>query len=211
MSKIKIYNLDGKEVSEADLDASVFGVKANDELVSQAVRVQRARARHAIAHTKTRGEVSGGGKKPWKQKGTGNARAGSSRSPLWSGGGITFGPRNTRNYSLCLNVKAKRAALRVALSEIAQENKMVVVNDLAMKEISTKNFVSILEKLPIKEGKILIILDKVSKEVELSAANLAYVKIIKAENINVIDLLNYNFVIATTDALAKINQNLAKK
>ena len=207
MSKIKIYNLEGVESSEVAIDA-VLTVDENSNLISQAVRIQNANARNAIAHTKDRSEVSGGGKKPWKQKGTGNARAGSSRSPIWTGGGITFGPRNTRNYSLRLNSKMRQGALASVLSDIIKEKKFIVVKDFDLKEISTKKFVAILEKLPVEEGKILIIIDKINRELELSVANLSYVKVIKTENINVVDLLKYNYVLATADALTKITENL---
>ena len=208
MTKIKVYNLKGEETSDLSLEPSIFGVSENDNLVSQAVRIQLANARNAIAHTKTRGEVSGGGKKPWKQKGTGNARAGSSRSPIWTGGGVTFGPRNTRNYSLSINAKQRQGALATVLSEIAKNKKLVVVKDFALGQISTKKFVQVLEKLPIEEGKILIILDKINTEVELSAANLPYVKVIKTENINVVDLLKYNYILTSTEAMAKITENM---
>lgn len=207
MSKIKIYNLEGVESSEVAIDA-VLTADENSNLISQAVRIQNANARNAIAHTKDRSEVSGGGKKPWKQKGTGNARAGSSRSPIWTGGGITFGPRNTRNYGLRLNSKMRQGALASVLSDIIKEKKFIVVKDFDLKEISTKKFVAILEKLPVEEGKILIIIDKINRELELSVANLSYVKVIKTENINVVDLLKYNYVLTTADALTKITENL---
>lgn len=210
MSKIKIYNLDGTEASESNLDATVFAQGENDNLVSQAVRIQYANMRNAIAHTKTRGEVSGGGRKPWKQKGTGNARAGSTRSPLWTGGGVTFGPRNTRNYSLRFTSKMRQGALISVLSEIAANKRLIVVKDFAIKEISTKKFVQVLEKLPIVEGKILIILAKISPEVELSASNLPYVKVIKAENINVVDLMKYNYILTEVEVLAKLTKELGK-
>jgi large subunit ribosomal protein L4 len=207
MSKIKIYNLEGVESSEITVDA-VLTASENSNLISQAVRIQNANTRNAIAHTKNRGEVSGGGKKPWKQKGTGNARAGSSRSPIWKGGGVTFGPRNTRNYSLRLNSKMRQGALASVLSDIIKENKFIVVQDFDLKEISTKKFIAILGKLPVEDGKILIILDKINRELELSVANLQYVKVIKTENLNVVDLLKYNYVVATADALTKITENL---
>jgi large subunit ribosomal protein L4 len=211
MSKINIYNLKGEETSTMTLEAKAFEVVGNDYLVSQAVRIQNANKRNAIAHTKTRGEVSGGGKKPWKQKGTGNARAGSSRSPLWTGGGVTFGPRNTRNYSLSINAKARAKSINTVLSELATDKKIVVVKDFDLKEISTKKFVQILEKLPIAEGKILIILPKINREVELSAANLPYIKVIKAENINIVDLLHHDYLLTSEEVIVKINASLGDK
>jgi large subunit ribosomal protein L4 len=211
MSKIKVYNLKGEEASDLSLEPTIFASTENDQLVSQAVRIQHANARNAIAHTKTRGEVSGGGKKPWKQKGTGNARAGSSRSPLWTGGGVTFGPRNTRNYSLRLNSKMRKGAIIAALTEISKNKKLIVVNDFELTDISTKKFVQILEKLPIETGKILIILDKINPEVELSASNLPYVKVIKVENINIVDLLKYDYLLTSVEVISKITENLGSK
>lgn len=207
MNKVKVYNLEGVASGEVNLLPEIFAVKENNLLVSEAVRIERANIRQSIAHTKTRGEVSGGGKKPYKQKGTGNARAGSTRSPLWTGGGVTFGPRKERNFSLRMPRKTKQAAIKIVLTEKAVQERLIIVKDLDLKEISTKNFAKILEKLPIEEGKILIILDKVNAELELSVANLPYIKVIKAENLNMLDLAKYDYLLITEAAFAKIEQN----
>jgi len=211
MTKTKILNLKGETVKDITLDEAIFARKENAQLVSEAIRIERANIRQVIAHTKTRGEVSGGGRKPWKQKGTGNARAGSSRSPIWVGGGITFGPRNDRNFKLRMPKVMKQNALKTVLSEKVTTNKLIIVNDFALKEISTKKFIEILGQLPIEEGKILIIIEKVNPELELSSANVPFVKLIKVENINMLDLAGHDYVVVTEAALEKINQNFGKK
>jgi len=208
--KIKVYNKSAEAVKDLELNAKIFAVKASNELLHQVVVSQMANARQVIADTKGRAEVSGGGKKPWKQKGTGNARAGSSRSPLWTGGGVTFGPRNTRNFSLRLNAKMRRAALIAVLTEIAKNKSMVVVKDLTLTEVSTKKFVAVLEKLPVENGKILIITEKSNRELELSSANLSFVKVLRAENINIVDLLKHKYILITEDALTKVSETLGK-
>lgn len=211
MNKVNILNLDGSQGKEISLDESIFAVKVNAKLTSEAVRIERANKRQSIANTKTRGEVSGGGRKPYKQKGTGNARAGSTRSPLWTGGGVTFGPTSARNYKLRMPKRMKQNALKTVLSEKATNNRLIVVSDFALKEISTKKFVEILHKLPIEEGKILIVIEKINPELELSSANVPFVKLIKVENINMIDIANHEYMVITEAALTKINENLGKK
>lgn len=205
---LKVYSMSGEAVGNVSLDASVFAIEPHKQAMHDAIVVYNSNLRQDTAKTKKRDEVSGGGKKPWKQKGTGNARAGSSRSPIWTGGGVTFGPRNTRNYSLRFNAKMRQGALISVLSEIVADKKLVVVKDFDLKEISTKKFVKILEKLPIEDGKILIVLDKINPEVELSVANLPYVKVIKVENMNVVDVLKYDYMLTTSEALSKITENL---
>lgn len=206
MTKISVYNLEGKVVAEENLSPEIFSVAEKPNLIAQAIRVQLANRRQSIAHTKNRGEVSGGGRKPFKQKGTGNARAGSTRSPLWVGGGVTFGPRKTRNFSLRLPQKMRQSAIKVVLSGKAKEKKLIILNDLELSEISTQKLVGILQKLPIEEGKILVILPEMNANFELSAANLPYLKIIKTDNLNVLDLINYDYILLTTDSLKKIKE-----
>lgn len=208
--KIAIYNLKGQSATEMDLNANIFAVVSDPAVVSQAARVQKANARHAIAHTKTRGEVSGGGRKPWKQKGTGNARAGSSRSPLWTGGGVTFGPRKTRNFALRLPQKMRGLAIKTLLSDKAKTQKLIVLKDLMLEKISTKGLGEILQKLPIEEGKILVILAKPEMNFELSAANLPYIQTIKTNNLNVVDLLKSDYILTTEEAIKQINEMWAK-
>lgn len=210
MPKIKILNLKGEAVKDMVLSDAVFARKENAKLVSEAVRIERANLRQSIAHTKTRGEVSGGGRKPFKQKGTGNARAGSTRSPLWIGGGITFGPRNERNFKLRMPQTMKQNAIKTVLSEKVSNNKFIIVSDLALKEISTKKFLAVLEQLPIEEGKILIVIEQINPELELSSANVPFVKVIKAENINMLDIAKYDYMVLTEAAAAKINETLGK-
>lgn len=210
MLKTKILNLQGEAVRDITLDESIFARGENAKLVAEAVRIELANKRQSIAHTKTRGEVSGGGKKPFKQKGTGNARAGSTRSPLWTGGGVTFGPRNERNYKLRMPKVMKQNALKTLLSEKVTAKKMIVVSDLGLKEISTKKFIEVLNKLPIEEGKILIVIDSMNAELELSSANVPFVKLIKVENLNMIDIANHDYMIVTEAVLAKISANWGK-
>src|SRR3989344_5330800 len=155
----KIYNMSGQEIGEQVLPAIIFGVKVKPELVQQVVVAQQANARAAIAHTKGRGEVRGGGRKPWKQKGTGRARHGSIRSPLWVGGGVTFGPTNQRNFTLGLNKKMKKKALAMVLSDKAAHERLILINTLAVPEGKTKNLQKGLTALPSKGRKVLIVTD----------------------------------------------------
>ncbi len=211
MSKISIYNLEGKAVSQKNLSADIFSVSANPAVIYQAVSYQLANRRASIAHTKTRAEVSGGGRKPFKQKGTGNARAGSTRSPLWIGGGITFGPRNTANFCKRIPKKIKTLALKAILSEKVKNKKIIVLADFKLPKISTSQIYEIFSKLPINEGRILVILPQLEVNTELSLANIPYAKIIKTENLNVLDLLKYDFLLTTDDGLEKIEKIFSKK
>ena len=209
MSKIAVYNLEGKAVS--DLDSAILVEKENAVLFSQVVVAGLANRRHAIANTKNRGEVSGGGKKPFKQKGTGNARAGSTRSPLWIGGGLTFGPRKNRNFSKRLPQTMLQTALKMALTEKIKNKHLIIVDDLKLDKISTKNIQGILEKLPIDEGKILVILPKLDVNVELSFSNISYAKVIKTENLNILDLTKYDYILTDKNAWEKIVKILSHK
>lgn len=211
MSKTQILNLKGEAVKDVTLDESIFARKENAKLVAEAVRIELANKRQSIAHTKNRGEVSGGGRKPFKQKGTGNARAGSTRSPLWTGGGVTFGPRNVRNYKLRMPKVMKQNAIKTLLSEKVTAKRLIIVSDLSLKEISTKKFIEVLNKLPIEEGKILIVIEQMNAELELSSANVPFVKLIKVENLNMIDIANHDYMIVTEAALVKISENWGKK
>jgi len=209
MSKIAVYNLEGKAVSE--LDSVILVEKENPVLLSQVVVAGLANRRHAIAHTKNRGEVSGGGRKPFKQKGTGNARAGSTRSPLWIGGGQTFGPRSNRNFSKRLPQAMLQTALKMALSDKIKSKHLIIVDELKLDKISTKNIQGILEKLPIEEGKILVILPQLDVNVELSFANISYAKVIKSENLNILDLTKYDYILTTVTSWQKIVKILSNK
>lgn len=209
MPPITVYNTAGKEVGKATLDPKVFNVPVKAGLVQQAVRTQMANSRVAISHTKTRAEVRGGGKKPWKQKGTGRARHGSTRSPIWKGGGVTFGPRKDRNYSLKINKKAKQQALRMILSDKARERRVIILDELSWPKISTKNFNQMLSRLPIKKT-VLLVMPKTDTNVIKSSRNLPFVKVIRADSLNVVDTLSYEYLLCLKDSLAAISKIYTK-
>ena len=203
MANLSVYNIDGKEVGTIDLSDAVFGVEVNEHLVHMAVVNQLANKRQGTQKAKTRSEVSGGGRKPWRQKGTGHARQGSTRAPQWTGGGVVFAPV-PRDYSFKMNRKEKRAALLSALTSRVQENKFIVVDELAFDEIKTKNFVKVLKNLNV--SKALVVLEDDNVNAELSARNIADVKTAKTNTINVYDILKYNTVIATKAAARSIEE-----
>jgi len=198
MQKTSVYNQTGVQTSELDLNPKIFGIEKIDaNLVHTAVRAQRNNSRHSIAHTKNRGEVAGSGKKPWKQKGTGRARAGSVRSPIWRHGGITFGPRSNRNWSVKLNRSAFRKALFTVLTDKVNDKKLVIVENLD-NTAKTKELATRLNNLASKIGfgkKYLLILDQQNKELERAAKNLQHMKILYANQLNIIDLLDYDALV----------------
>ena len=193
--KAKIYNLTGKEVGEQTLPTTIFGVKVKPELVQQAVVAQQANSRSAIAHTKGRGEVRGGGRKPWKQKGTGRARHGSTRSPIWIGGGVTFGPTNQRNFALDINKKMKKKALAMVLSDKVAHDRIIFIDTLEIPEGKTKNLKQGLATLPSKSKKVLVVTDAAHDKVVRAARNLDRVQTIAVNSLNVVDLLKYEWLI----------------
>ena len=193
--KAKIYNLTGKEVGEQTLPTAIFGVKVKPELVQQAVVAQQANSRSAIAHTKGRGEVRGGGRKPWKQKGTGRARHGSTRSPIWIGGGVTFGPTNQRNFALDINKKMKKKALAMVLSDKVAHDRIIFIDTLEIPEGKTKNLKQGLATLPSKTKKVLVVTDAAHDKVIRAARNLDRVQTIAVNSLNVVDLLRYEWLI----------------
>ena len=200
--KIKVYNQSAEAVKELELSDKIFGVKANNELLHQAVVASQANNRQVLAHTKDRSEVRGGGKKPWKQKGTGRARVGSSRSPLWIGGGVTFGPTKDRNFKQKINQKMKQKAMFMALSDKLSSNSLVILDKLAFAEYKTKLFNALLDSLEKKvlqndRRNILIINDGKNEQVSYSGRNLKGVKIINLENINLLDLLSHKNLLLT--------------
>ena len=203
MANVSVYNIEGKEVGTIDLNDAVFGVEVNEHLVHMAVVNQLANNRQGTQKAKTRSEVSGGGRKPWRQKGTGHARQGSTRAPQWTGGGVVFAPV-PRDYSFKMNKKEKRAALKSALTSRVEENKFIVVDEIAFDEIKTKNFAGMLKNLDVK--KALVVLEDGNVNAELSAKNIADVKTVKTNTINVYDILKYNTVIATKAAVATIEE-----
>ncbi len=203
MSQVSVYNKEGKEVGTLELNDAVFGVAVNEHLVHLAVVAQLANKRQGTQKAKTRSEVSGGGRKPWRQKGTGHARQGSTRAPQWTGGGMVFAP-TPRDYTIKLNKKEKRAALKSALTSRVNDSKFIVVDDLSFDEIKTKNFKKVLDNL--KVSKALVVLDEASNNAALSARNLPAVKTAKVNTINVYDILKYNTVVATKAAVADIEE-----
>ena len=203
MANVSVYNIEGKEVGTIDLNDAVFGVEINEHLVHMAVVNQLANNRQGTQKAKTRSEVSGGGRKPWRQKGTGHARQGSTRAPQWTGGGVVFAPV-PRDYSFKMNKKEKRAALKSALTAKVEEKKFIVVDEIKFDEIKTKNFANILKNLEV--SKALVVLEDGNDNAVISAKNIADVKTAAINTINVYDILKYNTVIATKAAVAKIEE-----
>ena len=203
MAKVSVLNMEGSEVGTIELSDAVFGVEVNENLVHQAVVSQLANKRQGTQKAKTRSEVSGGGRKPWRQKGTGHARQGSTRSPQWTGGGVVFAPV-PRDYSFKMNKKEKRAALKSALTSRVEENKFIVVDELNFDEIKTKKFQAVLNNLNV--NKALVVLEDGNKNVEISAKNIPDVKTAHTNTINVYDILKYNTVIATKAVVAAIEE-----
>ena len=203
MANVSVYKMEGKEVGTLELNDAVFGVEVNEHLVHLAVVAQLANKRQGTQKAKTRSEVSGGGRKPWRQKGTGHARQGSTRSPQWKGGGVVFAP-TPRDYTIRLNKKEKRAALKSALTSRVQDNKFIVVDELKFDEIKTKKFQGVMDSL--KVNKELVVLADNDRNTVLSARNVADVKTAQVDSINVYDILKYNTVVATKAAVASIEE-----
>jgi len=203
MAKVSVYNMEGSQVGDIELSDAVFGVKVNEHLVHMAVLQQLANNRQGTQSAKTRSEVRGGGRKPWRQKGTGHARQGSTRSPQWTGGGVVFAPK-PRDYSFKLNKKEKQLALKSALTSRVNESKFFVVDELKFDEIKTKNFKMVLDNL--KVNKALVVLDENDQNTVLSARNLPGVKTAQTNTINVYDILKYNTLVITKAAVAKIEE-----
>ena len=203
MATVAVYNMQGAEVGKMDLNDAIFGVEVNEHLVKMVVTAHLAAERQGTQKAKTRSEVSGGGRKPWKQKGTGHARQGSTRAPQWTGGGVVFAPV-PRDYTIKLNKKEKRAALKSALTSRVQENKFIVVDELDLNEIKTKKFVEVMNNL--KVSKALVVLAEDDQNVIKSASNVASVKTANAGMINVYDILKYSTVVATKAAVEKIEE-----
>lgn len=203
MANVAVYNMEGKEVDKIELNDSIFGVEINEHLVHMAVLQQLANKRQGTQKAKTRSEVRGGGRKPWRQKGTGHARQGSTRSPQWTGGGVVFAP-TPRDYSFKLNKKEKRAALKSALTSRVVENKFVVVDELKLDEIKTKKFVEVLKNLNVE--KALVVLNDMDEKVIASVANIPTVKTTQTNELNVFDVLKYDTVVVTKAAVATIEE-----
>ena len=203
MANVSVYNIEGTQVGEIELSDAVFGVEVNEHLMHKAVVAHLAAARQGTQSAKTRSDVSGGGKKPWRQKGTGHARQGSTRSPQWTGGGVVFAPV-PRDYSFKLNKKEKRAALKSALTSRVQEDKLLVLDELKLDEIKTKKFQEVLDNL--KVSKAIVIIEDNDKNIVLSARNIPNVITASTSTINVYDIMKYSTVIVTKAAVAKIEE-----
>lgn len=204
--KIDIYNQKGEEVGKTELPSEIFEVAFSPDLVHQVVVSQMANRRQVSAHTKDRSEVQGGGRKPWRQKGTGRARAGSIRSPLWRGGGVTFGPTKERDFKKIIPKKMKRKALFMVLSQKLKDKELVVIDDLKIEKQKTKLMVEIFKKLPCKEKSTLITLPKIDKNVILSARNIPKLAIIQAKELNCLDILNYKYLIMPKKSIEVIKE-----
>ena len=203
MANVKVYNMEGKEVGTLELNDAVFGVEVNEHLMHLAVVGQLANKRQGTQSAKTRNEVSGGGRKPWKQKGTGHARQGSTRAAQWVGGGMIFAPK-PRDYSVKMNKKEKAAAIKSALSSRVAEEKIYVVDSLSFDEIKTKKMTAVLDSLKVE--KALVVLDKKDENVILSARNLPEVRTVMSNSINVYDILKYGSLVITKEAVAQIEE-----
>ena len=203
MSNVSVYNMEGNEVGTLELNDAVFGVEVNEHLVHMAVVRQLANKRQGTQKAKTRSEVRGGGRKPWRQKGTGHARQGSTRAPQWTHGGVVFAPV-PRDYSFKLNKKEKRAALKSALTSRVNESKFIVVDELKLDSIKTKNFVQVLNNLKVE--KALVVLNDMDANVIKSASNVPTVKTAQTNELNVFDVLRYDTVVVTKDAVKTIEE-----
>lgn len=203
MASVSVYNMEGAQVGTIELSDSIFAVPVNEHLIHQAVVAQLANKRQGTQSAKTRSEVRGGGRKPWRQKGTGHARQGSTRAPQWTGGGVVFAP-TPRDYSFKLNKKEKRAALKSALTSRVEEKKFIVVDEMKFDEIKTKNFQNALNNLNV--SKALVVLEEGNTNAELSARNIPDVKTARTNTINVYDILKYNTVVATKAAVEAIEE-----
>ena len=203
MATVVVYNIEGKEVDKLELNDNVFGVEINEHLVHLAVVSQLANGRQGTQSAKTRSEVSGGGRKPWRQKGTGHARQGSTRSPQWTGGGVVFAPK-PRDYSMKMNKREKQIAIKSALTSKVQDSKLIVVDEFKLDEIKTSKFAQILDNL--KAPKALVVTKDKDEKVVLSARNIPTVKTTMTNSINVYDILKYDSLVITKDAVAAIEE-----
>jgi len=241
MTKVKVYNQEGKEAGEQILNPDIFGIEIKPSVIQQVVVAMQSNSRQVLAHTKDRSEVAGGGRKPWRQKGTGRARHGSIRSPLWRGGGITFGPTNQRNFSLKINNKVRRKALFMGLTDKASNQKIILLDSLELPEIKTKSFFAVLQNLklrtkkdkPVKtqqkdktkkesvevkndkikkgEPSILLIIAKKDEKVRKSARNIDRLDVLNASSLNILDVLKHQYVVMPVGALEVIEDTFLRK
>lgn len=208
--KVKLYNQNKEELGEIELPKEIFEVEVNFDLIHQVVLSQRSNRRQGTAQAKLRSEVRGGGRKPWRQKGTGRARHGSIRSPLWRGGGVTFGPRADKNYKKIIPLKMKRKALLMVLSAKAKEGMVLVIDKLNFTKPKTKEMSTVLNKLFLKDGSGILVLSKMNKNLILSIRNIPKTMSIQAKDLNALDLLNYKYVVVSKAGIKKIKDTFAK-
>ena len=208
--KVPVYNQKAEKVGEVELNSKIFEVKPSQHLLAEAVRVQLSNARQGTSHTKTRGEVSGGGKKPWKQKGTGRARAGSTRSPIWRHGGVTFGPRANQNWELKLNKKAKTAALFMSLSDKVKDKQLIIIDQIVLDQPKTKEFAGIIKNFKDSGKKQLFVMPKKDDKLARASRNLTSITSVLANSLNVVDVLKADTVVALKDALPVIEKTYLK-
>ena len=209
MAKINIVNLKGEKVKERNLKDNVWGITPNDAVLHNAIVLNMANLRQATASTKTRSEVSGGGRKPWRQKGTGNARQGSIRATQWRGGGIVFGPNPNKNYTKKMNKKERRLALKSALAYKVIDKELIVVDELKFESSKTKEMINLLTKFDIEVNKVLVVVSELTENVCLAARNLANVKVVVFDEVNAFDLVSADNMLITTDALKKLEEVLS--
>ena len=205
--KVNVYNQEGEIKSQAELPGEIFDVKLSKDLLHQVAVSQMANRRQGNAHTKDRGEVRGGGKKPWRQKGTGRARAGSTRSPIWKGGGVTFGPLKDKVYKKIVPKKIKRAALFMTLTEKAKKDFIILIEDLKIKTAKTKLVANILEKMPSRSKTILIALPEMDKDFILASRNIEKTKVMQVKDLNALDILNNKYLIMPKESV-KVMEDL---
>ncbi len=209
--KYPVYNIKGEKTEEVSLDKEIFGLKVNPDLIHQVILAQRNNRRQGTAQTKDRSAVRGGGRKPWRQKGTGRARAGSNRSPIWIGGGVTFGPTKERNYKKAIPKKMRKKALFMILSAKAQDKAIILLDELSLEKIKTKQLATIINKLPVGEKSCLVALDKKDDNIILSARNIPLLAVIEARNLNSLDLVNVQYLIMPKAALKVIKDSFLTK
>lgn len=206
--EVKVYNQEGKEVSKIELNKAIFSLPWNADLIYQAVRTNFANQRQVLASVKDRSEVRGGGRKPWRQKGTGRARHGSIRSPLWRGGGVTFGPESERNFKLKINKKMARKAVLIIFSAKARDNEILILEDIKLPRPKTKEMAKIMSKFPeVKNA--LFALSGANENIKMAARNLPNLKIININNLNILDMLKYQYLILTRNSIEELNKKYA--
>lgn len=208
MPKISVLNVNGQKVKDIKLNDNIWSIEPNDAVIYDAIRLATASLRQGTHSVKTRAEVSGGGRKPWRQKGTGNARQGSTRSPQWRHGGIVFGPTTERNYNIKMNKKERRLALKSALAEKVNEKALVVLENITLATPKTKDMISLLETLKLNDKKVLLVVDELDENVILASRNLQNIALIEAEEINVLDLVMADVVLTTEKAINMIEEVL---